>query len=170
MGTDFFLYFPDIRINIRTKPKIANTLIGSSRSLPPQTTWYPKYPKIFKIPRGSQVCIRQIRKCNTINFCVWWDCGYLRFLLKRVEKLKLQEKKQSRNVRENSKNELSNSVNATSWTYKIIVMICLRGGPLKSSLTRCSRIQMTTPIQRNEARTTHHSWVVKGLRKIQVPS
>ena len=53
MGTDFFLYFPDIRINIRTKPKIANTLIGSSRSLPKlretqNTRKYSKYPGVIK--------------------------------------------------------------------------------------------------------------------------
>jgi len=52
-------------------------------------------------------------------------------------------------------------------THRNIVVICLFGGPRKSSLTRCSSIQMTTAIIRNERAVTPHISSVKGLRKTQ---
>ena len=52
-------------------------------------------------------------------------------------------------------------------TYRNIVTSCLLGGPRKSSLTRCSRIQITTAIITKEAAVTNHISTVKGLRNTQ---
>ncbi|KAG6661248.1 hypothetical protein CIPAW_03G160700 [Carya illinoinensis] len=51
--------------------------------------------------------------------------------------------------------------------YRNIVTSCLLGGPRKSLLTRCSRIQITTAIITKEAAVTHHISTVNGLRNTQ---
>jgi len=51
--------------------------------------------------------------------------------------------------------------------YINIVTSCLLGGPRKSSLTRCSRIHITTPIIINDATIIHHISGENGLRNTQ---
>ena len=51
--------------------------------------------------------------------------------------------------------------------YQRIVPICLFGGPWKSSLILCSKIQTTTPTTRKKTPVTHHNCGVNGLRNAQ---
>lgn len=50
-------------------------------------------------------------------------------------------------------------------THQSIVIICLLGGPRKSSFNLCSRIHTTDPTMRKKKAVTHHSFQVNGLKK-----
>lgn len=54
-------------------------------------------------------------------------------------------------------------------TDQRIVTHCLLGGPLNSSLIRCSKIQTTMPTKRKQQAVTAHISRLKGRRKAQAP-